>query len=418
MKQWHLTDWVLVLIAFLVLALSFSARSLLGLTMPTLETELGWTRSVSSSAMSLALVVMGCMAPLSGALVDRFGARAILCAGLAAVGLGVSLTSVIGASWQFFLTFSLLAGLGYGMAANHVVATLMSRHFEAGRGLAVGIATAGSTAGQLLLIPLLSEVMTVTGGWRSSYWALGLSCLVIIPITWILVGRERRAAAPAREGTPLRTEEGSLPFDERLRFIFTKGTFWLLAAGFFICGITTTGVIETHLLPYAAACGFPPLESATAYGVLSAFNLIGMVLAGRLSDQMNRPLLLGTIYVLRALCFILLIFIARDVSLLFIFAVLFGIFDYSTFVVTASIVSTHIGLRVMGLAMGLLSASHSLGAAIGSFGGGYLFDLFARYEWVWVLSILLAMVAGFLSFAIREQADRRSLFRPAPVHAH
>jgi len=417
MKHWHLTDWVVLAVAFLVLALSFSARSLLGLTMPALEAELGWSRSLSSSAMSLALVVMGCMAPLSGALVDRFGARAILCAGLGAVGLGVALAASAAASWQFFASFSLLAGLGFGMAANHVVATLMSRRFEEGRGLAVGIATAGSTAGQLLLIPVLSGVMTATGGWRSSYWAVGISCLAIIPMTWMLVARQGRAAALARENPRARPAEAALPLGERLRFIFTNVTFWLLAAGFFICGITTTGVIETHLLPYAAACGFPPLESATAYGVLSAFNLFGMVLAGRLSDQVNRPLLLGAIYVFRSLCFILLIFVARDVSLLFIFAVLFGIFDYSTFVVTASLVSTHIGLRVMGLAMGLLSASHSLGAAIGSFGGGYLFDLFARYEWVWVVSIVLALGAGLLSFLIRETPDRTSLHRPAPAHA-
>jgi MFS family permease len=417
MKHWHLSDWIVLAIAFLVLALSFSARSLLGLTMPALEAELGWTRSVSSSSMSLALVVMGCMAPLSGALVDRFGARVILCAGLASVGLGVTLTAGITASWQFFLTFSLLAGLGFGMAANHVVATLMSRRFEEGRGLAVGIATAGSTAGQLLLIPVLSEIMTATGGWRLSYWAVGISCLIVIPFTWMLVGRQGRSAALARQNpSAARVAEASMLLGDRLRLIFGNGTFWLLSAGFFICGITTTGVIETHLLPYAAACGFPPLESATAYGVLSAFNLIGMVLAGRLSDQVNRPLLLGGIYILRALCFILLIFVARDISLLFIFAVLFGIFDYSTFVVTANIVSTHIGLRVMGLAMGLISAAHSMGAAIGSFGGGVLFDLFARYEWVWVISIMLAMVAGFLSFFIREQAGRLSLGRTAPAH--
>jgi predicted MFS family arabinose efflux permease len=316
------------------------------------------------------------------------------------------------------VSFSLLAGLGFGMAANHVVATLMSRRFEEGRGLAVGIATAGSTAGQLLLIPVLSEVMTATGGWRSSYWAVGISCLAVIPMTWMLVSRQGRAAALARDNPPARRAEAALPLDERLRYIFTNSTFWLLAAGFFICGITTTGVIETHLLPYAAACGFPPLESATAYGVLSAFNLFGMVLAGRLSDQMNRPLLLGAIYVFRALCFILLIFIARDVSLLFVFAVLFGIFDYSTFVVTASLVSTHIGLRVMGLAMGLLSASHSLGAAIGSFGGGYLFDLFARYEWVWVVSIVLALGAGLLSFLIREKPDRAAVVELLPAPAH
>ena len=161
MKHWHLTDWVVLAIAFLVLALSFSARSLLGLTMPTLETELGWTRSISSSAMSLALVVMGCVAPLSGALVDRFGARAILCAGLAAVGLGVALTAGISASWQFFVTFSLLAGLGFGMAANHVVATLMSRRFEEGRGLA---AVTGPFGGG----PTEVAVVGAKGGWQAS----------------------------------------------------------------------------------------------------------------------------------------------------------------------------------------------------------------------------------------------------------
>ncbi|MFZ5789867.1 MAG: MFS transporter [Pseudomonadota bacterium] len=414
-----LADWGVVAIAFLVLALSFSARSLLGLAMPSLESELGWSRSLVSSAGATALLVMAGVAPLTGGMVDRFGARWILCAGLATVGLGMVLTAGISASWQFFLSFSLLAGLGFGMAANHVVATLVSRRFEARRGLAVGTATSGSTAGQLLVVPLLAAVMAAAGAWRSSYLALGIACLALIPVAWILIGRNGNGFGAVAQGprTVARAAPPAAPLRERLGTVFGSATFWLLAAGFFICGVTTTGVIETHLLPYAAACGFPPLSSATAYGVLSAFNLIGMVLAGHLSDRMNRPLLLGGLYVLRGLSFILLMFIARDLSLLFVFAVLFGIFDYSTFVVTASLVSTHVGLRVMGLAMGLLSASHSLGGALGAFAGGYLFDLFARYEWVWVASVLLALMAGLFSFAIRELPDRAG-GRLAPVVAH
>jgi MFS family permease len=414
-----LADWLVVAIAFLVLALSFSARSLLGLAMPSLESELGWSRSLVSSAGATALLVMAGVAPLTGGLVDRFGARWVLCAGLATVGLGMVLTAGIQASWQFFLSFSLLAGLGFGMAANHVVATLVSRRFEARRGLAVGTATSGSTAGQLLVVPLLAAVMAAAGAWRSSYLALGVACLALIPVAWILIGRNGNGfGAPAQAPrAATRAAPPAAPLRERLGTVFGSATFWLLAAGFFICGVTTTGVIETHLLPYAAACGFPPLSSATAYGVLSAFNLIGMVLAGHLSDRMNRPLLLGGLYVLRGLSFILLMFIARDLSLLFVFAVLFGIFDYSTFVVTASLVSTHVGLRVMGLAMGLLSASHSLGGALGAFMGGYLFDLFARYEWVWVASVLLALLAGLFSFAIRELPDRAG-GRLVPVAAH
>jgi len=181
--------------------------------------------------------------------------------------------------------------------------------------------------------------------------------------------------------------------------------FHLLFWSYTICGFTTSGIVETHLLPYAAACGFPPLESAFAYGLLSAINLGGMVLAGWLADRMSRPLLLGMIYILRGLSFIVLIWAARDISLLFLFAVLFGMFDYSTVPVTASLVASHMGLRVMGLTMGLLSAGHALGAAAGVYVAGVLFDLFAQYFWVWVAAIALALFAGVLSFSIRE--DRR-----------
>jgi MFS family permease len=172
-------------------------------------------------------------------------------------------------------------------------------------------------------------------------------------------------------------------------------------------------VIEVHLLPYAAACGFPPLESATAYGVLSAVNLGGMVLAGWLADRMHRPLLLGGIYVLRGFAFLVLIWAARDIQLLFLFAVLFGLFDYATVPVTASLAASHIGLRTMGLTMGLLSAGHSLGAALGAYVAGWLYDLFAQYVWVWIAALGLAMLAGFLSFAITETRRPPALAVPA-----
>lgn len=408
MQRLRFADWLVVATAFLVLAVSFSARSLLGLAMPAIEGELAWSRSMISSAMAFSLVVMAIVAPVAGGLADRFGARAVLATGLLLVGAGMALTSVMESRWQFFLAYGLLAGVGFGMAANHVVATLISRRFEANRGLAVGSASSGSTAGQLVMIPILGWVMAA-GDWRSSYLALGLACLALIPIAWVMVPREPASSL----GSLIRAVE---PLGGRLRTIFRSGVFWLLAGGFFICGVTTTGVIETHLLPYATWCGYPPLESASAYGVLSAFNLIGMVAAGWLSDRMNRPLLLGLLYVMRALCFVLLMFIVGDVSLLFVFAILFGIFDYSTFVVTAHLVATHLGTRVMGLALGLLSTSHSLGGALGAFMGGYLFDLFARYQSVWIASIALAVVAGFLSFAIRELPDRRSR-RLAPAGA-
>jgi MFS family permease len=144
------------------------------------------------------------------------------------------------------------------------------------------------------------------------------------------------------------------------------------------------------------------LQSATAFGVLSAFSLAGMVLYGWLADRFHRPMLLASIYGLRSLTFVLLMYVGNDVSLLFIFAVVFGIFDYASFPLVASMVASHFGLRIMGFTMGLLSAFHALGGAAGSFLGGYLFDLFARYDWVWILSLLLAVFAALITLLIRE----------------
>lgn len=118
---------------------------------------------------------------------------------------------------------------------------------------------------------------------------------------------------------------------------------------------------------------------------------------------MNRVVLLGSIYVLRGLTFLLLMNVGTDYEQLVLFAVLFGAVDYATIPVTASLVASHLGLRVMGLAMGLISAGHSIGAAAGAFLGGYLFDLSAHYDWVWASSVLLAVAAGGIVFVLRNE---------------
>jgi predicted MFS family arabinose efflux permease len=298
-----------------------------------------------------------------------------------------------------------LAAVGFGMAANHVVSTIVSHRFEKHRGLALGIATSGSTAGQLMVVPLVADIMETTS-WRVSYIGLAIACLVLVPvILFLLRGSRGGGSGRLRSADSLST---------RLHRIFRSWVFHALFWSFFICGFTTSGVIETHLLPYAAFCGFPPLESAMAYGVLSAVNLGGMILSGWLTDRMSRPLLLAIIYGCRAFTFILLAYVGQDLTLLFTFAVIFGLFDYSTVPPTASLVASHLGLRVMGLTMGLLSAGHSLGAAVGVFLAGRLFDMFGRYDWIWFASLGLAIVAGLLALSIRESRDGKLV--PAAAH--
>jgi len=274
-------------------------------------------------------------------------------------------------------------------------------------GLATGIATSGATAGQLVVVPLLALLLDSVD-WRWSFLALSLGSLAMVPCV-LLVLRGTDSDAPASHA------EAREPLRHRLGFLLRSPVFHLLFWSFVICGFTTTGVIETHLLPYAAACGFPPLPSATAYGLLSGVNLAGMVAAGWLTDRVNRPLLLAAIYVARGLSFILLLHIAADIRLLFIFAVVFGLFDYSTVPPTASLVASHLGLRIMGLAMGMISAGHALGGALGAFLGSWLFDLFARYDWVWLLSIGFALIAGFLVLLLREAGGTHGTAQPAPT---
>ena len=385
--------WTVVGICFAVLSVSFAARSLLGLAMPYLQSDFGWSRSFVSSGGSLALVVMAAVSPVAGNMIDRFGARVLLFAGCIAVALGMTLSAMMQLPWQFLVAFGGFAGLGFGMAATHAVSTIVSLTFDKNRGLAVGTATAGSTAGQLVVVPVLAAVLAQSS-WRWSYLSLGLAAFAMAGLVLVFV-----KPVTAR---PARARQDSVSFFVETKQLFCKPVFHLLLWSYVICGFTTSGIVEVHLLPYAAACGFPPLESAYAYGLLSAINLAGMVLSGWLTDRMHRPLLLGSIYVLRALSFIVLIWASHNISLLFLFAVLFVMFDYSTVPVTASLAASNLGLRVMGLTMGLLSAGHALGAAVGAQLAGVLFDMYAQYLWVWVAAIALALFAGLLSFSIRE----------------
>lgn len=386
--------WAIVLFIFLALGMVFSARSALGLIMPTWEQDLGWDRTFISSGGSIVLVFMTLISPLAGNLLDRIGPRPVVAGALLCVGASISSTSLMTQPWQFILLFCVIGGLGYGSLAAPQASATIAQIFEEHRGLATGIATSGASGGLLLMIPLLA-LLVEWAGWRAAFAGFGIFIMALAPVAWLLITPASRSVHNAAGG-------GEAALTARLGLLCGNTTFWLLFFGFVLCGFTTSGVIEVHLIPYAMSCGYPRIESATALGVLSGANMCGMILAGYLADKVNRPLLLGAIYFFRALSFLILMQITGNPELLFLFAIMFGIFDYSTMPVLASLVSTHIGVRVMGLTLGLLFGGHSAGAAAGAFIGGYVFDNFQSYDWVWIVSIGLAFLAAVLSWLIRE----------------
>lgn len=400
--------WVVVGVMFLVLSLSMTARSSLGLVMPTWETEMGWTRTFLSGGSAIQLVVMAIASPIAGLLLDRFGSRPVYVVALGIVTGSIMLTALMDAEWHYIIIYSVFGGFGYAAMSAPMIATTISVYFEEHRGLATGIGSSGATGGQLILMPLLALGISNIG-WRPTFVGLGFLVIAVGVLTWILIQRGAGAAVKRDDGGRDET------LAEKLVGISKNPTFWLLFGGFVTCGFTTVGAIRVHLLPYAASCGFPPVQSATAYGVLATFSMMGMIGYGAMADRFHRPMLLASIYFLRAFTFILLMYVANDISLLFIFAVIFGVFDFSTFPVVANLVATHVGLRVMGLAMGLLFAGHSIGGAAGAFMGGWLFDLFAQYDWVWIVSVALSLLAAVLTICIPERRGATPIMATNPA---
>lgn len=387
--------WLLVFIGFAALAVAFSVRAVLGLAMPVIETELGWSRSFISGVGALALLVMAMAAPFAGGLTDARGPRLLISGGLIAIALGAGLVAATGSAPLFVLGFGLVAAVGFTAVGTNVVAAAIAKSFEARRGLATGLGTSGATAGQLLVVPAVALLMQ-SASWRYGFAALAVFACLLAAAAFRMLPK-----------TPPRAAEATTPGAWRrdVALLVRAPVFHVLFWSFLVCGFTATGAIETHLLPYAAFCGFPPLPSAAAYGVLSAVNFAGMVLSGYLSDRVHRPSLLGAIYVVRAASFVLLLYVAPDIRLLYVFVVLFGLVDYSTIPVTIGLAASHFGVKRIGLVMGLISSGHALGGALGALSGGLLFDLGRTYGALWLGSFVLSLVAGLVVLTLKDRPD-------------
>ncbi len=366
--------------------------------MPVWQREFGWTSSYISGVGATALVVIAIVAPFAGRLVDRMGPAFTLNLGMGLLGTGCGLVALMDGKVIFVIGYAGFCAVGFGIVASHVVATAVTRSFSRQRGVAVGTATAGATGGQFVLVPLIAVLLSFAS-WRWSFGALSITSLALVPCMRTMM----RDLTATPEDTSSMRENSS--FAQDFAYIIRRPAFHALFWSFLICGFTSTGAIETHLLPFAAFCGFPPVQSATAYGLLSLINLFGMIGAGWLTDRVNRPTLLASIYILRALTYIILANLpGSGIEILFLFAILFGIVDYSTVPVTASLAASHIGMSVMGQAMGMIAAGHAIGSALAAFLGGYVFDTTGGYELLWMGAIWLLLGAGVLALLLIRMA--------------
>ena len=387
---------ILVGVGFLTLGVTFSVRVMFALAMPFIRADTGWDPLFLSTVMSIALIVSGFLTPVAGRMADRNGPRGALLIGLATIGVGMTLVSLAWHPAVMVFGFGLVGGAGFALVSTSVVSTAVALAFTTNRGFATGIATSGESAGQFLFIPLFAILLAATS-WRLSFGAGALACFLLVGVVAVAM-RPSRNISSSPTGQATDKPRTSLIAD--VRYLSAQPVFYLLFVSYFICGVTSTGIIESQFMPFAAFCGIPPLPTATAYGLLSLLNLGGMVLAGWLADRIDRVALLAGIYFIRALTFLLLIGVGTNYQTLLVFAVIFGIVDYSTVPVTVSLCASHLDRRILGFAFGLISGGHSVGAALGAILGGAIFSSTAGYGLMWLTGTWAALGAAVLVLGI------------------
>src|SRR5436190_918392 len=277
----RINPWIIVWLCFATLSIVMSARQSVSVMTDEWANTLGWSKTFIGSGQSVALITVAISSPIAGNLADRFGARIMLVAGLRLVGTGLLAFATLPVAAIFIIGYGLIAGVGFATANMHLISTALAKLFKENRGLATGIAHSGATAGQFITVPLLAIGLSYFS-WRWSIIAAAAACALMALVIWIMLKPTEEEAAQKSETI---SDE---PLWTRLKFLLTNPTFHILYWSFFICGITTTGAIETHFLPYAAYCGFPPVPASGIYGLTAAINFAAMFASGYLFDLYAR----------------------------------------------------------------------------------------------------------------------------------
>jgi sugar phosphate permease len=411
--------WIILAVSFATLLVTSAIRAAPGVLIIPLENEFGWTRATISLSVSVNLILYGLMAPFSAALVEYLGARRTMMGAIILVASGVALTTVMRAPWQLILLWGLIVGAGTGMTALALGASVVNRWFTRRRGLAMGILTASNATGQLVFLPLLAAIVE-NFGWRAVSLVIAAVGLVLIPVIAFFMrnhphdvganryGERGRAVAPqpAAHNPAVLAISGLIEAGRSLDF-------WLLFFSFYICGLSTNGLIGTHFIPLCVEHGIPEVQAASLLAVIGAFDFVGTLASGWLTDRFNARVLLFWYYGLRgiSLLFLPYAFEASFLGLPF-FAILYGLDWVATVPPTVRLAADVFGRERSGLVFGWTYAGHQLGAATAAYGAGAIRTDLGSYGLAFAISGAFCLLAAIMVLGIA-----RSQARAAPVSA-
>jgi predicted MFS family arabinose efflux permease len=412
--------WLIVLVTFVTLITTAGFRATPGVLIVPLQQEFGWSRGTISVAISIGLVLFGLTAPFSAALMERFGVRRVMLIALVTIAAGSSLTTVMNASWQLDLLWGVVVGGATGAVSVPLAATVANRWFESRRGLVTGILTASNASGQMVFLPALAWLAT-TYGWRyASVTVAAVAIVVVLPIVALFVrdrpqslglqpyGATEPVPVPDRNPRPFRPAVDGLLLGVRSR------AFWLLAATFFICGLSTNGLVGTHLIPAAIDHHLSAVTGASLLALMGLFDVIGTTCSGWLTDRLDPRRLLAWYYALRGLAIVALPFAFGSGYALVAFAVFYGLDWVATVPPTVMLTADRFGRERVGIVFGWVYASHQLGAASAAWAGGAMRTWFGTYDYSFLAAGGLCLLAAGLSLRIGKH-ERTRLLAPEPA---
>jgi MFS family permease len=396
--------WVILGTAFVIIMLGIGLTFSLAVFLPPLQEAFSWGRSAISATALINWMAFGLFSFVFGALSDRIGTRAVVLLGGVLFGAGMALASRITEVWHLYLTFGLLGGVGLGAFYVPLNSTA-TRWFTARSGLAVAIVSTGNGLGILIMSPLARMLISAVG-WRATFLLFGLLAWVIcIPGALLIKNRPEEMGVTAYGGTPV--EAGRrMTSGEALK----SRPFWVIALTHFFCCAGHSGPLF-HMVAHAMDLGIAKLAAATLLGWSGATSILGRLGTGLLADRYGGKITLVSLLSLQA-SMVAAYLVAHHLLPLYLVTSFFGIAYGGVMPLYALLTREYFGDKVMGTAYGAVFFISSVGMGLGSYAGGWIFDLLGSYHFLYVGSALLALAAVGLAANLRAPRLAPALGRP------
>jgi len=393
--------WAILAVTFACLFVAAALRSVPGIVMLSLEHEFHWRRETISGAVSINLLLFGLAGPFLGRLMDLYGTKTITLIMLTLITVGAGSSVFIQEAWQLYLFWGVIIGAGSGGTSMVMGAAVVNRWFQQRRGLALGILGAAFSSGQLIFTPVLMSLNTGYGWRAATFFIVVLLGLIVLPLVALFMADNPHAKGMQAYGETGVAASAPEPDRHPMRSAMASMQFWLLAFSFGICGFTTSGLFQTHLIPHGIEHGFPEMTMAASLGVMGATDVVGAIFSGWLCDRFGKRWPLAIYYTLRGVSLMLLPYI-ESTGQLMAFSVVYGLNWLSTVPATAALIADLFGKQNVGVVFGWVCFAHQIGAALAAYGAGYLHALAGNYTLAFVASGLFALVATGLVVNMKE----------------